>query len=105
MATAGEEARRPQKSIPFAVVVSLLVVFLAYFGVSSVLTLMMPYYMQVVTQFQVNATLFRLFHLFHLYISCSQDEKAPFPFVYDQLGWTWAKYAVSVGAICALLSR
>ncbi|OWR48035.1 hypothetical protein KGM_201194 [Danaus plexippus plexippus] len=78
VATAGEEARRPQKSIPFAVVVSLLVVFLAYFGVSSVLTLMMPYYMQ--------------------------DEKAPFPFVYDQLGWTWAKYAVSVGAICALLS-
>ncbi|KAI8436435.1 hypothetical protein MSG28_010018 [Choristoneura fumiferana] len=79
VATAGEEARRPQKTIPFAVVASLLVVFLAYCGVSSVLTLMMPYYMQ--------------------------DEKAPFPFVYDQLGWPWAKYAVSVGAICALCSR
>ncbi|KAH9630982.1 hypothetical protein HF086_013521 [Spodoptera exigua] len=79
VATAGEEARRPQKTIPFAVVASLLVVFLAYCGVSSVLTLMVPYYMQ--------------------------DEKAPFPFVYDQLGWPWAKYAVSVGAICALCSR
>ncbi|XP_052758227.1 cationic amino acid transporter 2 isoform X2 [Galleria mellonella] len=78
VATAGEEARRPQKSIPFAVVASLLVVFLAYCGVSSVLTLMLPYYMQ--------------------------DEKAPFPFVYDRLGWSWAKYAVSVGAICALCS-
>uniref|UniRef100_A0A2H1VGY1 SFRICE_006585 n=1 Tax=Spodoptera frugiperda TaxID=7108 RepID=A0A2H1VGY1_SPOFR len=78
VATAGEEARRPQKTIPFAVVASLLVVFLAYCGVSSVLTLMVPYYMQ--------------------------DEKAPFPFVYDQLGWPWAKYAVSVGAICALCS-
>ncbi|XP_013164388.1 PREDICTED: cationic amino acid transporter 2 isoform X2 [Papilio xuthus] len=78
VATAGEEARRPQKTIPFAVVASLLIVFLAYCGVSSVLTLMMPYYMQ--------------------------DEKAPFPFVYDQLGWPWAKYAVSVGAICALCS-
>ncbi|CAH2096567.1 unnamed protein product [Euphydryas editha] len=78
VATAGEEARRPQKSIPFAVVASLLVVFLAYCGVSSVLTLMLPYYMQ--------------------------DEKAPFPFVYDRLGWPWAKYAVSVGAICALCS-
>ncbi|GBP33887.1 Cationic amino acid transporter 2 [Eumeta japonica] len=78
VATAGEEARRPQKSIPFAVVTSLLIVFMAYFGVSSVLTLMLPYYMQ--------------------------DEKAPFPYVYDQLGWPWAKYAVSVGAICALCS-
>lgn len=78
VATAGEEARRPQKSIPFAVVASLLVVFLAYFGVSCVLTLVLPYYMQ--------------------------DEKAPFPFVFDYLGWQWAKYAVSVGAICALCS-
>lgn len=47
VATAGEEARRPQKSIPFAVVASLLVVFLAYFGVSCVLTLVLPYYNQV----------------------------------------------------------
>ncbi|KAI5639112.1 amino acid permease domain-containing protein [Phthorimaea operculella] len=78
VATAGEEAKRPQKSIPFAVVASLLVVFLAYCGVSSVLTLMIPYY--------------------------QQDEKAPFPYVYDHLGWSWAKYAVSVGAICALCS-
>ncbi|CAB3261041.1 unnamed protein product [Arctia plantaginis] len=78
VATAGEEARRPQKSIPFAVVASLLVVFLAYFGVSCVLTLVLPYYMQ--------------------------DEKAPFPHIYDYLGWQWAKYAVSVGAICALCS-
>ncbi|KAL0839151.1 hypothetical protein ABMA28_017121 [Loxostege sticticalis] len=78
VATAGEEARRPQKTIPFAVVASLLVVFLAYCGVSCVLTLVLPYYMQ--------------------------DEKAPFPYVFDQLGWPWAKYAVSVGAICALLS-
>ncbi|XP_026327234.1 high affinity cationic amino acid transporter 1-like [Hyposmocoma kahamanoa] len=78
VATAGEEARRPQKTIPFAVVASLLVVFLAYCGVSSVLTLILPYYLQ--------------------------DEKAPFPHVYDRLGWEWAKYAVSVGAICALCS-
>lgn len=78
VATAGEEARRPQKSIPFAVVCSLLVVFLAYFGVSCVLTLIIPYYMQ--------------------------DEKAPFPYVFEYMGWSWAKYAVSVGAICALCS-
>ncbi|KAJ0176861.1 hypothetical protein K1T71_008040 [Dendrolimus kikuchii] len=47
VATAGEEAKRPQKTIPFAVVTSLFVIFLAYSGVSCVLTLMLPYYEQV----------------------------------------------------------
>lgn len=79
IATAGEEAKTPQKSIPIAVVLSLLIIFLAYFGISTVLTMILPYY--------------------------EQDSNAPFPHVYDEIGWPVAKYVVTVGALCGLFSR
>ncbi|KAJ8917726.1 hypothetical protein NQ315_005175 [Exocentrus adspersus] len=78
IATAGEEAKTPRKSIPIGVVLSLLIVFLAYFGMSTVLTMILPYY--------------------------EQDENAPLPYIYNKLGWTAIKYIVSVGAICGLFS-
>ncbi|XP_024945499.1 cationic amino acid transporter 2 isoform X2 [Cephus cinctus] len=76
VATTGEEARNPQKSIPIAIVTSLTVIFLAYFGVSTVLTMALPYY--------------------------EQNPDAPFPHLFDRIGWSWAKWVVSVGAICGL---
>ncbi|KAH8379409.1 hypothetical protein KR009_004702 [Drosophila setifemur] len=78
IATAGEEAKNPKKSIPFAVIVSLAMIFLAYFGVSTVLTMMLPYFMQ--------------------------DEKAPLPHVFRINGWHVAEYIVSIGAMFGLCS-
>ncbi|XP_017886270.1 cationic amino acid transporter 2-like isoform X1 [Ceratina calcarata] len=76
VATTGEEAKNPHKSIPIAIVVSLTVVFLAYFGVSTILTTVLPYY--------------------------EQDPDAPIPHMFDSIDWSWAKWLVTIGAICGL---
>lgn len=51
VATTGEEAINPERDIPFAIIVSLTIIFLSYFGVSTVLTMMRPYFLQVFISF------------------------------------------------------
>ncbi|XKL65754.1 hypothetical protein PGB90_009174 [Kerria lacca] len=78
IATTGEEAKNPKKNIPLAIVVSLLIIFIAYFGVASVITMIIPYY--------------------------EQNENAPLPFAFSKAGLPGVMWIISIGAICALLA-
>lgn len=76
IATLGEEVKNPQRSIPIGIVGSLLVCFLAYFGVASIQTLMWPYW--------------------------DQSGSAPLPTVFEKVGWSTAKWIISIGALAGL---
>ncbi|XP_026464799.1 high affinity cationic amino acid transporter 1-like [Ctenocephalides felis] len=73
---AGEEAKNPKKSLPIAVIGSLFITFLSYFSISTVLTMLLPYY--------------------------EQDVDAPLTHAFELLGWTTPQYIVSIGAIFGL---
>jgi amino acid transporter len=80
IATTGEEAKNPKRAIPISIICSLGLICLAYIGISCVQTLIYPYYLQ----------------------SDDITHGAPLPYIFDQLGWVWAKWVVTVGALSGL---
>lgn len=46
-AVTGAEAKNPKRDIPLSMMISLIIVFIIYFSISSVLTLAKPYYLEV----------------------------------------------------------
>ncbi|KAI1297887.1 Cationic amino acid transporter 2 [Halotydeus destructor] len=76
IASTGEEAKDPQRSMPIAIVLSLGFILFAFFGTAAISTLIWPYY--------------------------DQDVSAPLSYIFDQLGWPVAKYITATGAICSL---
>ena len=78
IATTGAESKNAPKSIPVAIVVSLVVIFVCYFGVSAVVTLMVPF--------------------------DQLDKLSPIPNAFVQRGFPLAKYIIGVGAVCGLSS-
>lgn len=78
IAVAGEEAKNPAKSIPIATVIALGVVTVGYILVSATLTLMVP-----IDKIVPSAAL---------------------PEAFGTLNIEWAKYAVSIGALCGMTS-
>lgn len=76
IATTGEEAKNPSKTIPIAIVVSLLICFCAYFGVTAAITLIVPY-----NELKYGAAL---------------------PKAFAQRGAGFAQYVIAIGALCGM---
>ncbi len=76
IASTGEEAKNPSRAIPLSIVMSLFLCSLGYCGVASVVTLLVPY--------------------------DKLDLDAALPRAFESAGVNWAKYIISVGALCGL---
>lgn len=79
IATTSEEAKNPKRSIPLAIVLSLAIICATYCSISTVLTLLKPYY--------------------------ELDPAAPFTVAFDSMGLDGIKWVVTIGAIFALTTR
>lgn len=78
IATTGEEVQNAKRTIPLSIIITLIIVSISYSSVSAILTLMIPYYVL--------------------------DVETPITQAFEFVGFNWAKYIVSIGAIASLAS-
>jgi basic amino acid/polyamine antiporter, APA family len=78
VSTHAEEARRPQRDVPFGIIVSLLLCTVLYIAVTLVLTGMVPY-----NQIDIDAPVAKAF---------------------EHVGLTWAQFLISLGAVAGITS-
>ncbi|MCP4280553.1 MAG: amino acid permease, partial [Alteromonas sp.] len=76
IASTGEEAKNPSRAIPLSIVLSLALCSVGYCGVATVVTMLVPY-----NKLDVDAAL---------------------PKAFETVGISWAKYVISIGALCGL---
>ena len=76
IATSAEETKNPNRTIPIAIIMSLLLCACCYVGVSGVIVAMVPY--------------------------AQIDANSPLASAFASHGAQWAKYIISVGAVCGL---
>ncbi|XP_032237943.2 high affinity cationic amino acid transporter 1 isoform X1 [Nematostella vectensis] len=76
IATSAEEAKNPTKDVPIAILITIGICFVAYFGVSAALTLMWPYNLL--------------------------PAQGALPKVFALRGAPWAQYLIAAGALCGL---
>ncbi|XKL65779.1 hypothetical protein PGB90_009199 [Kerria lacca] len=76
IATTGGEVKMPEKTFPIAIITTLAIVFAAYFSISTVLTLLVPYYLQ--------------------------DETAPLSYAFQYIGYNWAEWILNIGSLFGL---
>ncbi|XP_052741525.1 high affinity cationic amino acid transporter 1-like [Bicyclus anynana] len=76
ISSTGEEVRDPRRVLPLSIMSTQVIVFAAYAGVATVVTMMMPYYLQETVASVATS----------------------FAFV----GWEWARWLVTVGAVLGI---
>ncbi|CAG9562220.1 unnamed protein product [Danaus chrysippus] len=76
ISSTGEEVRDPRRAIPISIMGTQVIVFLAYAGVSIVVTMMMPYYLQ--------------------------ETVASVATSFTYVGWDWARWFVTAGAVVGI---
>ncbi|XP_065215220.1 cationic amino acid transporter 2-like isoform X1 [Planococcus citri] len=78
IATTGGEVVNPEKALPYALIISLFIIFIAYFSIATVLTLLVPYF--------------------------QQNTAAPLAYAFSFIGYEWATWIINIGSLFGLIA-